>query len=177
MYRDISSIAGCLAVLFLSLAYYFERMKFTHSIDIQAPPEIVWAIWSDIERWSEWTASITKIQKLAPGALAVGLRAYVRQPKLPVAIWRVTELEENRGFTWVSTSVGAHVTGIHALEPRADGTRATMTLTFAGPIALLFGWLSRSLTRRYLQLEANGLKACSEQIAKLRRVGASPQVS
>src|SRR5689334_18153504 len=155
MYRNISSIAGCLAVGFLSRVYCFERMKFTHSIDIQAPPRIVWAIWSDIERWSEWTASITKIQKLAPGPLAVGLRACVRQPKLPVAVWRVTELEENRGFTWFSTSLGARVTGIHTIEPRADGTRATMTLIFAGPIAIVFGWLSRSLTLRYLQLEAN----------------------
>jgi len=92
-------------------------MKFTHSTEIQAPPQILWAIWSDIEHWPDWTASITQIQKLAPGPLAVGLRACVRQPKLPVAIWRVTELEPDCGFTWV-------------------------TLTFAGPIALLFGWLS-----------------------------------
>ena len=152
-------------------------MKFTHGIDIHASPEIVWAIWSDIEHWFEWTASITKIQKLSPGPLVVGLRACVRQPKLPVAIWRVTELKENCGFTWVSSNPGAHVTGIHALEPRPDGTRATMTLTFAGPIALLFGWLSRSLTQRYLQLEANGLKVRSEQTANLRRVGASPELS
>ena len=144
-------------------------MKMSLSIDIDAPPEIVWAIWSDIERWSEWTASITKIQKLAPGPLAVGLRACVRQPKLPVAIWRVTELEENRRFTWVSTSPGAHVIGIHTIEPLADGTRATMILIFAGPLALLFGWLSRSLTQRYLQLEANGLKARSELEANYRK--------
>ena len=142
-------------------------MKFTHSIDIQAPPQVVWAIWSDIESWSEWTASITKIQKLVPGPLAVGLRACVRQPKLPVAIWRVTELEENCGFTWVSKSPGTHVTGIHTIEPIASGSssRATMTLIWAGPLALLFGWLTRSVTQRYLQLEANGLKGRSEQIS------------
>jgi uncharacterized membrane protein len=140
-------------------------MKFTDSIDIQASPEIVWAIWSDVERWSEWTANIAKIEKLAPGPLAIGLRARVRQPKLPTAIWRVTELKENRGFTWVSISPGARVTGSHIIEPHAGGSRATMTLTFAGPMALLFGWLTRSLTQRYLQLEANGLKARSEQPA------------
>jgi len=134
MHRALSAIAPRLDVGFLSVVYCFERMKFSHSIDIQASPEIVWAIWSDIERWSEWTASITKIQKLAPGPLAVGLRACVRQPKLPVAIWRVTELEENRGFTWVSTSPGARVTGIHTIEPRADGSRASMILTFVGPL-------------------------------------------
>ena len=144
-------------------------MTFTHSIDIHAPPETVWAIWSDIERWSEWTASITKIEKLAPGPLVIGLRACVRQPKLPTATWCVTELEENRGFTWVSRSPGARVTGIHSIEPLANGSRATMTLIFTSPIALLFGWLKRSLTQQYLQLEANGLKARSEQIVNFRK--------
>jgi len=144
-------------------------MTFTHSIDIHAPPETVWAIWSDIERWSEWTASITKIEKLAPGPLVIGLRACVRQAKLPTATWCVTELEENRGFTWVSRSPGARVTGIHSIEPLANGSRATMTLIFTSPIALLFGWLKRSLTQQYLQLEANGLKARSEQIVNFRK--------
>ena len=32
------------------------------------------------------------------------------------------------------------------------------------PIGLLFGWLMRSVTQRYLQLEANGLKALCEQM-------------
>jgi len=44
-----------------------------------------------------------------------------------------------------------------------------MTLDFAGPLALLFGWLTRSLTQRYLQLEADGLKARSEQAALVSR--------
>jgi hypothetical protein len=140
-------------------------MTFTHSIDIHAPPGTVWAIWSDIERWSDWTASISKIDKLSPGPLAIGLRARFHQPKLPTAIWRVTHVEENRGFTWVSASPGARVTGIHNIEPIANGSRATMTLIFVGPIALLFGWLTRSLAQHYLQLEANGLKARSEQKA------------
>jgi hypothetical protein len=141
-------------------------MIFTHSIDIHAPPRIVWVIWSDIERWSEWTASITKIEKLTPGPLAVGVRARVRQPKLPAAVWIVTGMEENRGFTWVSMSPGAHVTGIHKIEEHGYGSRATMTLIFAGPIALLFGWLTRSLTERYLNFEAKGLKMRSEERAR-----------
>jgi len=143
-------------------------MKITHSIDIDAPPEIIWSVWSDIERWSEWTASVSKIDKLAAGPPAVGLRARVQQPKLPTTIWCVTQVQENRGFTWVSTSPGACVTGVHTIEPRSNGSRAIMTLDFAGPIALLFGWFSRSLTQRYLHLEANGLKARSEQIANSR---------
>ena len=42
-------------------------MELTRSIDIDAPPGIVWEVWSDIARWHEWTASITSIDRLGPG--------------------------------------------------------------------------------------------------------------
>lgn len=143
-------------------------MRFSRCIDIDAPPEVVWGVWSDIERWPEWTASIRSIEKLSAGSLSVGMRARVRQPNLPTAIWRVTDLQQNRGFSWVSTSPGAHVTGVHTIEPYCDGTRAIMAVIYTGPIALLFGWLTRSLTNRYLELEANGLRLRSEELAKSR---------
>ena len=137
-------------------------MRLSSSIDIQAPPDTVWAVWSDLERWPEWTASVSRIERLEPGPLAVGHRVRVHQPKFPPATWRVIALEEGRGFTWVSESPGARVTASHWIEPRAAGSRARSAITFAGPIALLVGWLSRSLTERYLHLEAAGLKARSE---------------
>jgi uncharacterized membrane protein len=137
-------------------------MRLTSSIDIQAPPDTVWAVWSDLERWPEWTASVSRVERIDPGPLAIGLRARVHQPKFPPATWRVIALEEGRGFTWVSESPGARVTASHWIEPHAGGSRATSAITFAGPIALLVGWLSRSLTERYLRLEAAGLKARSE---------------
>jgi uncharacterized membrane protein len=153
-----------------------DRMHFTLSVDIQAPPDVVWAVWSDVERWPEWTAGVSRVDVLArgerpeaaAGPLAVGTRVRIRQPKFPPAVWQVTEVEENRRFTWVSVSPGAHVTGSHTIEPHAGGSRATLALTFAGPIARLVGWLSRSLTERYLHLEADGLKARSEQRARSR---------
>ena len=137
-------------------------MHLTDSIDIQAPPEAVWAVWSDVERWPEWTASVSRVERTGAGPLAAGQRARVRQPGFPPATWRVTAVEEGRGFTWVSESPGARVTGSHRIEPRDGGSRATLGIAFAGPIARLVGWLSRSRTERYLRLEAVGLKARSE---------------
>ena len=68
----------------------------------------------------------------------------------------------------MSASPGARVTASHRIEPHAGGSRATLAITFAGPIARLVGWLSRSLTERYLHLEAAGLKARSEEQATSR---------
>lgn len=143
-------------------------MELTRSIDIQAPPAVVWAVWSDVERWPEWTASVSRIERFEQGPLATGHRARVRQPKLPTAVWQVTKLEPGRGFEWVSASPGARVTGYHWVELQGSGSRARLGIIFSGPIALLVGWLTRSLSERYLELEAAGLKARSEERAKAR---------
>jgi len=138
-------------------------MHVTHGIDIHASPDVVYKVWTDLDRWPEWTASVSRVERIDPGPLAIGLRARVHQPKLLPAVWRVTELEEGRGFTWVSVSPGARVTAGHWIEPRAGGSRATSSITFEGPIGRLAGWLWQSLTRRYLLLEGDGLKARSEE--------------
>jgi uncharacterized membrane protein len=138
-------------------------MRFISSIDIDAPPSVVWEIWSDIERWPEWTASVSRVQPLEPGPLAVGLRARVEQPKLRPAEWRVTEVVPGRRFVWISSSPGLRATATHDVEPRGAGSRAISTITFAGPIGWLVGRVWGSLTQGYMDMEGEGLKARSER--------------
>jgi uncharacterized protein YndB with AHSA1/START domain len=137
-------------------------MHIAHSIDIDAPPETVWETWTAIERWPEWTASISRIERISPGPFAVGLRARIHQPGLPVAIWQVTDIDEGHSFTWISASPGVRVTANHSIRPGLKGSHVTLTITFAGLIGRIAGWLTRSRTERYLHLEAAGLKARSE---------------
>jgi len=44
----------------------------------------------------------------------------------------------------------------------AGGSRATLTLELHGLFAGVFGRLTKAITERYVALEANGLKARSE---------------
>jgi uncharacterized membrane protein len=134
----------------------------THAIDIDAPPSAVWAVWSDIVRWPAWTPGISAVEPLDPGPLAPGLRVRVRQPRLPAAVWRVTAVEPDRGFTWVSEAPGAHIIATHRIEPRGTGSRATLSIAYAGPVGRLVALLTRRITERYLRLEAEGLRAQSE---------------
>ena len=62
-----------------------REMDFSISVDIAAPPDRVWAVMSDIEKWREWTASVKSITLRDPGPLRTGSRAWVRQPKFPAA--------------------------------------------------------------------------------------------
>jgi uncharacterized protein YndB with AHSA1/START domain len=135
---------------------------FSTSIDIAAPPDRVWRIMSDVERWHEWTASIGSIRRLDSGPLQPGARAYVRQPKLPPAHWRVTDVQPGREFTWISRSPGVLVTARHLVEPAAAGSRATLSIHYGGALGWLIAKLVRGITDRYIAMEADGLKRRSE---------------
>ena len=136
---------------------------FRIEVEIHAAPALVWEIMRDVERWREWTPTVTSIRLLDPAPLRVGTRAVVRQPKLPPAKWRVTEFDELRkSFTWVSSGPGVRVIARHSVEARGEGSCATLSLRYSGALAGLFAYLTRGLNDRYLALEANGLKERSE---------------
>ena len=145
-------------------------MQFTVTTEVEAPPETVFAVLSEVERWHEWTPTVTKVERLgdADGApLAVGGRIRIVQPKVPPGEWTVTSLEPGRGFRLVSHSPGATVEANHAVEPAGPGrSRVTLSVTFAGFLGRVVGWLMRGLNRRYLAEEAAGLKRRSEERAR-----------
>jgi uncharacterized protein YndB with AHSA1/START domain len=136
---------------------------FSISVDIQAPPPIVWSVMSDVERWHEWTSSISSVRRLDQGPLAIGSRAHVRQPKLRPADFLVTELEPGTQFTWITQSPGILATARHSVEPIAGGTRARLSVQFEGLLSAPIAWMFGRITDEYLALEAAGLKERSER--------------
>ncbi|MCX5070473.1 SRPBCC family protein [Micromonospora lupini] len=139
-------------------------MRFEAGTEIAADAERVWAVLVDVERWPEWTASVSRVERGESGPLAVGATAHLTQPKLRPAVWRVTELTEGREFTWASDAPGVRTRGEHLLVPLPDGrTRVELAIDQAGPLAGLIGLLYGGLLRRYLRLEADGLTARAER--------------
>ncbi|MFG1929197.1 SRPBCC family protein [Mycobacterium sp. NPDC048908] len=133
-------------------------------VDIDAPAQVVWEVFSDVERWPEWTPSVTKIVALDGPGLAVGKRFEIKQPRMPKLVWEVTELTPGESWTWVQRSPGGSTVARHEVNAESDGrTKVRQQLDQRGPIGALVGVLMRGMTRRYLDLEATGLKARSEQ--------------
>lgn len=134
-----------------------------HTVTIAAPPQQVWAVLVDVERWPERIPTVDAVERLDDGPLALGSRTRLAQPKLPEGVWTVTEWSAGTSFTWESTSPGVAVTASHLVEPHPDGSRLTLAVKVSGPIAPV-GWLmTRSLTRRYVETEAASVKAAAEQ--------------
>lgn len=138
-------------------------LSFSRTVDIAAPPGDVFAVMSEVERWSEWTASVTSITRLDSGPFVVGSRARIRQPKLPPALWTVSAIVPGRSFTWISKGPGLLVTAHHSIEPLDAGSRVTLSIRYEGLFATLLAWMTKDINERYLDMEANGLKARCER--------------
>jgi uncharacterized membrane protein len=138
--------------------------QFKTSIDIAAPTETVWRVMADVDRWHEWTQSVTSVKRLKGAPFAVGTRVLIRQPKFPPAIWKVTSIEPGTSFTWVSVAPGLRVIGHHRVDPTPAGSRATLSLDIQGFLGGIWGRMTKGITRRYIDFEARGLKARSEEL-------------
>ena len=137
-------------------------------VEIDAPASLVWEVFSAVERWPDWTASVTRLTGLDAPELAVGRRFEIVQPRLPKLVWSVTELEPGTAWTWEQRSPGGRTVARH--EVTALGPHRTLVhqqLEQAGPLGGLVGRLTRKMTVRYLELEAQGLKARSEERSRL----------
>ena len=140
------------------------KVEYEQTIDVAAPANVVWDVMSDIERWPEWTRSVRQAQLLDGGGLRPGQRARIRQPRVPVAVWTVDRIEHGRTFAWHSDAAGLHSVGEHTVEPTgSDSSRVVLRLTHSGALAGVarLGW--GGLIRRYVRLEAEGLKRAAQE--------------
>jgi uncharacterized membrane protein len=137
------------------------------SIEVDAPASTVWDVFADVERWSEWTASIERIVALDAPAIEVGKRFEIKQPRMPKLVWEVTEVDPGTSWTWRQRSLGATTFASHEVVPiEAGRTLVRQRIDQRGPVGVLTGALMSRLTKRYLELEAQGLKARSEQVRR-----------
>jgi uncharacterized membrane protein len=144
------------------------RTDFDITADIPAALPLVWSVLADVERWPEWTTSISRVKRLSPGPFQVGSRVRIHQPKLPPALWRVTELNPGASFTWVSRAPGVRVTARHTVAAVGTGSYVTLSIHYEGLLGGLPARWTGNLNEDYLAIEANGLKArCTERAAEL----------
>lgn len=134
------------------------------SIEIDAPAATVWEVFVDAERWPDWTASVQRVVALDGPGIAVGKRFRIKQPRMPDLVWEVTAVDPGTSWTWRQRSPGGTTLATHDVTPIAgDRTLVHQRIDQRGPVGLTVGVLMRRLTRRYLDMEADGLKASSER--------------
>lgn len=96
------------------------RLEYSVAAHIEASPERVWAVLSDLRGWVHWTPTITSIE----GELTLGGKVKLRVPASDRTFApKVGALEPNRRLVW-SDGAAPMFTGTrtYGLAPSADGT-------------------------------------------------------
>lgn len=136
-------------------------------VEVDAAPAVLWEVLAHPQGWPEWTASIDSVEMLDAG-LALGSRVRISQPGMRPLVWTVSEFEPGHVFTWTSTVGGVTTVGSHTVSALDGGGRSRLALglTQRGALAPLVGLLLGRRTRRYVGLEAAGLKSAAEDRAR-----------
>lgn len=130
---------------------------FETSRHIAASTQPVWDVMIDVARWPEWTPTIESVERLDAGPLRIGSRTKVRQPKLPQALWEVTEVVDGQAFTWEAKGPGMKTIARHQVVPDTTGSKVTLSIEQTGPMGAVAALVWRRLTQRYIELEAESL--------------------
>ena len=137
-------------------------MHIEHTIDIAAPAERVWELTLDVEKWPELTPTITSVERLDNGPMAIGSQARIKQPAQSTKVWTVTTLEPRRRFAWSTRLMGNRMTGSHELIETSGGTTNRLTVDIEGPLAPVLGVLIRRPIQNAIKKENEGFKRAAE---------------
>ena len=146
---------------------------FTTALYVEAPPAVVFAALSDIERWKDWLPNLVAVQKLTPGPFAAGTEWQETRKMYgneATEYFRVTRYEPpSRVDLVVDGSRGTSGRGeyrfTYELVPERNGT--TVELTGEVRMPGLWGLFSRFMVRAFR-------KACHKDLEALKAHLESP---
>ncbi|SEO56691.1 hypothetical protein SAMN04487948_103264 [Halogranum amylolyticum] len=150
------------------------------TIDIEAPPETVWSVLTDFERYPEWNPFMRVVGRPNEGAHLVvdltppGKREFRFRPT-------VTRVERPRELRWLGhLFVPGLYDGDHrfTLESVDDGrTRLTHAESFGGVLTGIVNRFVGSATEAGFHEMNAALKARAESLAEMERVAAREESS
>lgn len=134
------------------------------SVLIDASPQVVWQLLSNVVAWPRWLPTVTSVEALDGPELLPQRRFRVVQPGLRPTTWSVSQLEANRRFEWRTASFGMSMRADHTVD-RITPTRTSVLLRFEfrGVAGRVLGLLFGFTTRRYIEREAAALKSAAER--------------
>jgi len=117
-------------------------MRFESSIDVNAPPDKVWALIDKLEQWPQWMPSIKKIERISEGPLTVGSQLSVIAKVSGLAVklsMTIIKFVPEQTVVMQGKAWGTSLTRFYILEPLDGKTKVTIGGDVSGALA----WLAR----------------------------------
>jgi uncharacterized protein YndB with AHSA1/START domain len=114
--------------------------RYTITTRVGAPPEHVFALWTDLERMGEWVGGVTGVSDVS-GSVDQAGTTYVVHFGPVKSLTEVLEVERPRLF---ATKFGNWILrgrSSASFEPDVNGTRITQTFETVGLISAISSWV------------------------------------
>lgn len=99
---------------------------------VAAPPDLVWDILTDLDRWPRWGPTVTRAE-IEGGLLTLGVSGRVRTPVGVELPFTITEFVPGVSWSWRVAGVPATR---HGVDPDGDGCRVWMSAPWWAPAYL-----------------------------------------
>jgi len=106
------------------------------TIVIDAPAEIVWELWTDVEHWNVWDHGIawSRIE----GAFEKGAHGVLKPKSGPKSKFTLVEVQKGKRFKDISRLPLCTIEFDHQLTPEQGRVRVTHSISLVGPLSFLF---------------------------------------
>ena len=125
------------------------------NIFIEAPPEAVWKVHTDVETWAEWNRGIPRAEGAAP--LEVGKTFRWKSGGVTIAS-TVLVMVVNKRIGWSGIALGSRARHLWILTPEANGTRVTTQESMEGWLPSVMKLLMPKMLEKSLDAWLQDLK-------------------
>jgi len=114
-------------------------MKFRHTLKTSAPPEKIWAIWTDVHQWTEWDTEL--LDARLQGEFVLGAVGELTPKTGQVSKFRISQLIPSESYTFTISLPLSSLNVRRYLSRESEGTCFTHEVSFDGGLAFVFGLL------------------------------------
>ena len=146
-------------------------MKFSMSGKIESPREVVFDLFTDLEKMADHIDGIARLEKLTEGPVGVGTRfreTRVFFKKEATEEMEFTRFEPGRSYTVECESCGAHYKSTYRFTPDGEATNIEVEFMsrpltlFAKIMAPIGNLMMGSMMKKCLRKDLDNLKAIAE---------------
>lgn len=136
------------------------------SIEVSAPPQLVYEVALDLEAYPEWATGVKQVEIVEEDAEGRPLRARFRADAMvkEIAYTLVYRYDMDNGFSW-SAEPGDDITamdGSYQFDELADGGTEVLYALRVDPAFSLPGFLRRQAEKQIVSSALRGLKRRAE---------------
>ena len=114
--------------------------RYTITTHVAAPPDQVFALWTNLERMGEWVGGVTGVSDISGPVDRAGTTYVVHFGPLKSPT-EILEVERPALFATRFGNVILRGRSSATFEPEADGTRITQTFETVGVISAISAWI------------------------------------